>query len=165
MDRLILLRHGEAERESAGGEDFDRPLASRGRTESQTTAEGLKDLGLEPQLALVSSALRTRQTWESMSPSFPQAAVLFEPGLYLAEAQAIWGRAQSAGRDVGALMIVAHNPGLQDLALTLLTEASAPSGAIGKVRAGFPTGAAVVFLFDANGRPAYDGLFLPRDRR
>jgi phosphohistidine phosphatase len=165
MDRLILLRHGEAERDSQTGEDFDRPLAKHGRKESAATGEALADLGLIPDLTLVSGALRTRETWMAVAPAFPKSRVKFDDNLYLAEAGVIRRIAEAAGEGCGALMVIGHNPGLQELALALLIEGGAPPSAIGRVRTGLPTGAAAVFLIDPNGRPAYDGLFYPRDRR
>jgi phosphohistidine phosphatase len=165
MDRLILLRHGEAERDSQTGEDFDRPLAARGQKESAATGEALAELGLAPDLAIASGALRTRETWMSVAPAFPKARVRFDDNLYLAEADLIHRTAEAAGQGCGALMIIGHNPGLQELALALLIEGAGPQSAIDRVRAGLPTGAAAVFLIDTNGRPSYDGLFYPRDRR
>jgi phosphohistidine phosphatase len=165
MDRLILLRHGEAERDSQSGEDFDRALATKGREESAATGRALAEMGLIPDLVIASAALRTRETWLSVAPAFPRAKVRFEDELYLAEAETIRRIADAAGEGCGAVMVVGHNPGLQELALALLIEGAAAPGAVAKARNGFPTGGAAVFLIDANGRPAYDGLFYPRDRR
>jgi phosphohistidine phosphatase len=58
-------------------------------------------------------------------------------------------------------MIVGHNPGLQELTVQLLREGSAPAGLIAKAQRDFPTACAAVFLFDDNGRPQFDGLFIP----
>ena len=52
MDRLILFRHGDAERQSASGEDFDRRLTATGRRESQETGESLAHLGFAPDVAV-----------------------------------------------------------------------------------------------------------------
>ena len=165
MDRLILLRHGEAERDSQSGEDFDRPLAARGQKESAATGEALAELGLIPDLALASGALRTRETWMAVAAAFPKARVKFDDNLYLAEAEVVRRIAQAAGQGCGALMVIGHNPGLQELALALLIEGAGPQSAVARVRTGLPTGAAAVFLIDPGGRPSYDGLFYPRDRR
>ena len=132
---------------------------------SAATGEALAELGLVPDLAIASGALRTRETWMSVAPAFLKARVKFDDNLYLAEAELIRRVAEAAGQGCGALLIIGHNPGLQELALALLIEGAAPQSAVAKVRAGLPTGAAAVFLIDANGRPAYDGLFYPRDRR
>ena len=165
MDRLILLRHGEAVRDSQSGEDFDRALAPKGAKEAAATGHVLADLGLVPDLALASGALRTRETWVAVAPHFPQARVRFDDDLYLAEAGTIRRIAETAGAGCSGLMVVGHNPGLQELALALLIEGGGASSAIEKMRLGFPTGAAAVFLIDANGRAIHDGLFYPRDRR
>jgi len=61
----------------------------------------------------------------------------------------------------GVVLVVGHNPGLQELAESLMVEASGPAGTLSRIRAGFPTSAAVAFAFDANGRPAFDGFFQP----
>lgn len=161
MDRLILFRHGKAEQESASGDDFDRRLASRGQRESAAMADRLAELGLKPDLALVSSAARTRETWAAMAPVFPGAEVRVERDLYLADSGTVRRLAETAGRDVATVMVVGHNPGLQELALMLLIEGSAPSSLISRASRQFPTGAAAVFIVDANGRPAFDGLFFP----
>jgi len=129
MDRLILLRHGEAEAGSETGGDFGRRLTARGREASAAVASALADVGLIPDLALVSAAVRTRETWAAMSGLLPGCEVRFEDALYLAEA--------------------------------LMMEASGPAGTLSRIRAGFPTSAAVAFAFDVNGRPVFDGFFQP----
>ena len=165
MDRLILLRHGDAERDSESGDDFDRRLSDRGREESARMGETLAELGLVPDLVLASAAARTRETWTALSAAIPAARVKFVDELYLAEPERVRRAIDEACDRCGVLMVVGHNPGLQDLALGLLIEGSAQASAIDRVGNGFPTAAAAVFLFDGHGSPAYDGLFFPRDRR
>lgn len=165
MDRLILLRHGDAKRDSESGDDFDRQLSDRGREESARMGETLAELGLVPDLALVSAAARTRETWTALAEAFPQARVKFEDELYLAEPERVRRTIGQACDGCATLMVVGHNPGLQELALGLLIEGSAQASAIDRVSNGFPTAAAAVFLYDGHGKPAYDGVFFPRDRR
>src|ERR671920_1227598 len=62
--RLVLLRHAKAEPGGDGVGDAERPLALKGRTQASRVGTALRAAGLQPDLALVSSALRTRQTWE-----------------------------------------------------------------------------------------------------
>ena len=161
MDRLILLRHGEAERDAPSGDDFDRRLAGRGIAASAAMGETLADLGFCPDLALVSAAARTRETWEAVGAAFPQAQVRFEDSLYLAEPERVRALAAAAGAACGTVMVVGHNPGLQDLTVQMLKAGGAPPALIAKAQNGFPTAAAAVFLFDHAGRPSYDGLFFP----
>ncbi|MCA3714228.1 MAG: histidine phosphatase family protein [Phenylobacterium sp.] len=160
MDRLILLRHGEAEAGSETGGDFGRRLTARGREASAAVASALADVGLIPDLALVSAAVRTRETWAAMSGLLPGCEVRFEDALYLAEASEMQLLVREAG-GAGVVLVVGHNPGLQELAEALMMEASGPAGTLSRIRAGFPTSAAVAFAFDVNGRPVFDGFFQP----
>lgn len=162
MDRLILFRHGKAEPDSASGEDFDRRLAARGVAESAETGEALARLGLVPDVALVSPAARARETWTAAAEAaFPKTELRLEPDLYNADSGAVRHAAEAAGRDCRTLMIVGHNPGLQELTVRLLKEGCADPSVISRAQRHFPTAAASVFLIDANGRPAFDGLFFP----
>jgi phosphohistidine phosphatase len=161
MDRLILFRHGKAEPESASGEDFDRCLAPRGRRESQEMGAHLADLGFLPDIVLVSPAMRTRETWAAVEPHLPKAKARFDDELYHADSGSVRHEAERAGAGVGTVMVVGHNPGLQELTVQLLTEGSAPPSLIARATRQFPTAAVAVFLFDDNGRPAFDGLFFP----
>lgn len=165
MDRLILMRHGKAEYNAPTGEDFDRRLTPRGERESREMAETLADMGFVPDLALVSGAARTRGTWDALKSVFPDAEVVFDDELYLAEAGVIRRLAEQAGKPVRSLMVVGHNPGLQELAVQLLLEGTPEPSLVSRARSRFPTAAAAVFLLDSTGRPAFDGLFFPaRDR-
>ena len=65
MQRLILMRHGDAERPHTGTADFDRALTPEGRSESRAVGRALAEAGYRPDLALVSSAARTLQTWQA----------------------------------------------------------------------------------------------------
>ncbi|HZZ30931.1 MAG TPA: histidine phosphatase family protein [Phenylobacterium sp.] len=161
MDRLILFRHGKAEAESASGEDFDRRLAPRGIAESAQMGAQLADMGFLPDVVLVSTAARARETWAAAEPHFPKARARFDDELYHAASGCVRREAARAGAGVGTVMIVGHNPGLQELAVQLLAEGSAPASLIARASSQFPTAAAAVFLFDDNGRPAFDGLFFP----
>lgn len=165
MDRLILFRHGKAEHHAPGGEDFDRCLTPRGERESRAMAETLADMGFAPDLVLVSTAARTRGTWAAAEPVFPKARVVFEDELYHAESGVVRQLARRAGQDVGTVMVVGHNPGLQELTVEFLREGACDPALVSRANNQFPTATAAVFLFDAAERPAYDGLFFPqRDR-
>jgi phosphohistidine phosphatase len=161
MDRLILFRHGKAEAESASGEDFDRRLASRGVRESAEMGAQLADLGFAPDLVLVSPSARTRETWAAIEPHFPKARVRFEDELYHADSGSVRQEAGRAGDGVATVMVIGHNPGLQELSVQLLIEGASPPTLVARATRQFPTAAAAVFLFDDNGRPAFDGLFFP----
>ena len=82
MDRLILMRHAKAERRSASGDDFDRPLTEDGRRDAAMVGLALAKDGLAPTLALVSAAQRTVETWETMRGSCPKARAQVLRSLY-----------------------------------------------------------------------------------
>lgn len=163
MDRLILLRHGKAEPDSDTGEDFDRRLASRGVTESESIGRKLADyIGSNLRVALVSPAARARGTWEAASPPFPSTETRFDDALYHADSSTIRREAMAVLRDGGGqVIVVGHNPGLQELTVQLLQEGGAPPSLIQRAQSNFPTATAAVFLIDASGRPHFDGLFTP----
>jgi phosphohistidine phosphatase len=162
MNRLILLRHGKAERGSASGEDFERELVGRGASEAASTAYALKAQGFVPDVALVSSAARTRQTWAAAAPTFPRAEARFVEQLYHADAATI-RRVVDEARVPGAVMVVGHNPGLHELVIRLVAEQGDDPELMFRARRGFPTSAAAVFAFDGDGRPRCETLIMRKD--
>lgn len=162
MDRLILLRHGKAESSAIGGDDFDRRLAERGRTESADTGRRLAEQGFSPAVILVSAAARTRETYEALADQFPEAQVVVEDDLYHAEAEVILQVAQAAGEGRGTVMVVGHNPGLHELAVQFLGRADLGDHmAYLPILRDFPTASAVVFRLNEGGRPTFEGLIIP----
>ena len=162
MKRLILMRHGKAERSNPGG-DFERALADRGLADAALMGRLLLDEGLVPDVGLVSTARRTRQTWDEVSASFPKAVTRPLAGLYNADAGRILFEAEAAGAEHEAVMVVGHNPGMHALTIGLLREGGAGSALIARAESKFPTSTVAAFTFDAAGRPAYDGLFYAAD--
>lgn len=161
MERLILLRHGKAERESLSGDDFARRLTPRGVKDARTAGERLTDMGFAPDLALVSTAARTRETWEALKGAAPTCQVRFHDDLYHAEAQTVLDRVREAAASAKVLMVIGHNPGLHELVLRLLIEGGASDDLLRAAQGRFPTSAAAVFLFDGQTRPVYDALMMP----
>ena len=157
MDRLILMRHAKAERRSASGEDFDRPLTEEGRRDATVIGVALAKDGLAPSLALVSASQRTVETWEAMQGSFPKARMQVLRNLYNAAPMEILDALE--GVTAATVLVVGHNPGIHELSVGLLKEGGAGSAVLGKVASRFPTATAVAFVVDANGRAAYDGVF------
>lgn len=121
MRRLILLRHAKAERGIPGAPDRSRSLNDRGQRQACEMGAFLKHHGLVPGLAVVSPAERTRQTWALVSAEFTPAPPQNEQErLYNADIEAILGVIRETAVDVQTLMVVGHNPGLHEVALTLV---------------------------------------------
>lgn len=163
MQRLILMRHGQAQRAPVGGEDIDRRLTAAGEADARLMGRLLAQQGLAPDQVLVSAAVRTQETWAAASEPFPQARIQVRQSLYLASAGALRETAEQMGAPDETLMIVGHNPGLHELALLLMREASAAPATLSKLASGFPPATIVAFTVDAAGRHDYDGLFYVRD--
>ena len=161
MDRLILFRHGEAERPSAGVQDIDRGLVALGRDETRAVATELARRGLVPNLALVSAAQRTRETWAEMAPLFPNATAEFDPSLYNADPETLLEAARAA--KPASVIVIAHNPGIHMLAAYLAQ--SADPDVRRRVERGFPTGGAAAFRFTPNGRADCEAVVFPKDVR
>jgi phosphohistidine phosphatase len=126
MRRLLLLRHAKAESDAPSGSDRDRPLAARGRKDAAELGAWLAgQQSLLPDLALVSTAVRARTTWDivqqQISDKVPQEVAAYLPDLYGAHPTQLLALIRSAAaRHSRCLLIVGHNPGLHELALGLI---------------------------------------------
>jgi phosphohistidine phosphatase len=163
MRRLILFRHAKAEPRAAGEDDFDRPLAPRGRDDASIVARALAEHGLTPDLALVSPARRTTETWISARDAFPAAKVELVRDLYDATPEAIQEAIAGAADRCETLIVVGHNPGLHEVAVEILIDAAASAAEIEPVAARFPTATAAVYAIDPVGHARLDGLYLAKD--
>jgi len=159
MDRLILMRHGKAEQHAASGGDFERALAPRGQNDAALMGKVLARADLSPDLALVSSARRTRETWEAVAPAFAGARSETRRDLYHAEAQDVLAAIREEAPDGGTVMVVGHNPGLHELALRLAMGGPADPAMMAKLRSKFPTSTVAVFAIDPDGAPTLSQLF------
>jgi phosphohistidine phosphatase len=161
MRRLILFRHAKAEPGAAGTDDSKRGLTGRGRRDALAVGALLADAGLAPDLALVSSARRARETWTAAAPAFGEVRVLTRQALYNASPEAILGEVKEFEGEAETLMVVGHNPGLQELAVGLVAQAGGSAGDIRRLAKDFPTATAAVFSCDEAGRFALEALDHP----
>lgn len=162
MHRLILMRHAEAERSSPQG-DRERPLSEGGRRDAARMGRALAARGLRPDLALVSTAARTRQTWDLVHDAMGDVEVRVEPSLYNAPAETLRHAVEAAEDEAGCVLVLAHNPGVHQLAVDYLIESAASPSVLDRMSGGFPTGAAAIFTVDAAGRCAWEGFLTPHD--
>lgn len=122
MRRLILLRHAKSSWADPGQQDFDRPLNPRGQRAAAAVGAWLADQGLLPDVALVSPAARTRETWARLGPAYAAIPASFPDALYHAEAPALLALLQSAPAEAACVLILGHQPGIGELASRLLPE-------------------------------------------
>jgi phosphohistidine phosphatase len=115
MPRLMLLRHAKAVPQGTMA-DEERTLAERGRRDMAAIAGFIASQELTSDLVLVSPAVRTRETWELLQPAFAKTpSQRFEPRLYAASADRIHYLVRETAAETRSLLLVGHNPGLEDL--------------------------------------------------
>jgi len=118
--RLWLLRHAKSSWDDTGLPDEERPLAPRGREASDRIRDYLLAEGIEPELVLCSSATRARETLARVLPGLgTELQVLIEPELYTFDANAVLGRLSRVPKDVASVMLVGHNPAIEELAVRI----------------------------------------------
>ncbi|MFE0798937.1 SixA phosphatase family protein [Streptomyces sp. NPDC058812] len=140
--RLVVLRHAKSAR-PAGVADHDRPLAGRGRRDAPAAGRTLAQAGRLPDLALCSTALRARQTWELASAQWgTPPSVHYEARLYAAGVPELLEVVREVPADIETLLLVGHNPGLEELVLALAGDAL--DDTLDRVRAKYPTSAIAV---------------------
>jgi phosphohistidine phosphatase len=117
---LILLRHGKSDW-SGASPDIERPLARRGRRQAPEAGRWLATNIPDIDVALVSSAVRARSTWELVAEELdapPQQRV--DDRLYAATLEELLTVVRQLPEDLGSVVMVGHNPGMEDL-VTCLT--------------------------------------------
>ncbi|WP_055587764.1 SixA phosphatase family protein [Peterkaempfera griseoplana] len=154
--RIIVLRHAKADWPSVP--DHERPLADRGRRDAPAAGRWLAGAGVNPELVLCSTALRTRETWKLVAHELPKRPrrTVYEDRLYEASPGEIIAVIQETPDDVADLMLVGHNPGVQGLAEVLTAEAEGDT-LVRLRRGGFPTSAIAVLTFTGSWKAAEPG--------
>ncbi|HWA30558.1 MAG TPA: histidine phosphatase family protein [Rhizomicrobium sp.] len=150
MRRLLLLRHAKAVQDSGEG-DFARVLNERGRKDSALMGRALDTHGYIPDLVVCSSARRTTETWELLSPELARVPrVEFAKGLYLASPKAMVTEIQDTDGGIKTLMLVGHNPGIAETAVRLARKPASKSEAkkLDEMREKYPTCALAVLDFE-----------------
>ena len=167
MKTVYVLRHAKSDWGDESLPDFDRPLNHRGRKAAKAVGEEMADRGIRPDLVIASPAVRAKETVERMLEGYGgDLAVTGDRRIYEAGAGTLVEIIRSAPDDAERVMIVGHNPGFQDLVVSL-TEASALREEAAEK---FPTGALAEIRFDidrwsdlAAGTGRLEDLIKPRD--
>ena len=147
MTRLLLMRHAKSDWSSGEDEDFLRPLNQRGVRDARNMGRWLAAEGYLPDSVISSPSRRTRDTLRLLGEGAGlslEPRVSWDDALYLAAVPALLAALRRHGRD-SDVMVLAHNPGLEELLGWLLVD-RAPVAAMGKV---FPTGAVYVLEQEA----------------
>jgi phosphohistidine phosphatase len=116
---LILLRHAKSDW-SGHESDHDRPLATRGRRQAPDAGRWLAANVDSIDLAVVSTAERARSTWDLVSGELGQPpSTQYDDDVYAASVGELLDIVRTLDEALGTVLLVGHNPGIEDLAESL----------------------------------------------
>jgi phosphohistidine phosphatase len=125
MKHLIILRHAKADR--GAWADHDRPLTARGRRDALAAGRWLAEHRIKPDLTVCSTAARAKETWAlaamELGDGVPTA---FERIIYTGDCDDLIRCVRETPDEIDTLLMVGHNPTLQELVLELAADGSAP---------------------------------------
>ncbi|CAL9403614.1 putative protein [Streptomyces sp. enrichment culture] len=154
--RIVLLRHAKADWPEVS--DHERPLAERGRQEAPAAGLKLAETGIAFDLALCSTAVRTRETWKLAVQELPQRPrTVYEERLYDASLGELIAVLNETSDEVSDLLVIGHNPGMHALADALAGRAEGDALAR-MARTGFPTAALAVVSFTGSWKSVEHGV-------
>ena len=139
MKTLYILRHAKAERDTATGQDFDRPLAERGWDDAERVGRAMRARALEPDAVLASPATRAAETVEALARGYGPLRPNYDERIYDAPVDRLLEIVRGADDSAERLLIVGHNPGFEALVLRLADEETSD-----RIVDGFPTAALAV---------------------
>ena len=123
MKTLLVLRHAKSSWSDPALDDHERPLNKRGRRDGPRMGQLVREYGLIPDVVISSDAVRARLTAEAVVEAARYAGqILLDPHLYMASAGDILSRLRAVREKAETVMIVGHNPGLEELVAQLTGE-------------------------------------------
>ena len=148
MKTLYLLRHAKSDWGDSSLKDFDRPLNERGWKAAKAIGHEMRERDMTPDAVFVSPAVRTKETLARAEQGFGSALNAVENrAIYLAETETLIDLIRAAPADASRVMIVGHNPGMHELAITL---GAGPAELREEVAHKFPTAALAEISFDVD---------------
>jgi phosphohistidine phosphatase len=159
MKSVYIMRHAKSGLGHSGMDDFDRTLSPAGRQEAMLVGRHLAAEEAKPGYALVSSALRTRQTWEAVSVV---AGYGFKPEFskefYNAPERTWLSAIRELPDEISSVLLIGHHPGVDSLALSLSSRGG--PDALARMSGGFSTGALAHLSFDLDWKDIQPGAGL-----
>lgn len=123
MRALTLLRHAKSSWDDRTQRDFDRPLNERGRRAAAVMGAFIKAEGLAFDHVLASPAIRVRETIACAEAALGRPlGAQFDKGIYMASSVTLLEHLAAVAGNPARILLIGHNPGLEDLALQLLPE-------------------------------------------
>ena len=170
MKRLTLLRHAKSGEDFSVGRDFDRRLNGKGRRAARLIGRHMRDAALAYDRVIASPATRVAETLEEVGAGYGGTlAPAWERRIYLASAADLLELVHEAPETAASLLLVGHNPGLEQLVLMLVPD-QAGSGDRDRVEEKYPTASLAEIAIDvahwadvAPGRGQLTRFVRPRD--
>ncbi len=145
---IYLLRHAKSSWDDPAIEDFNRPLAARGRRAAEAMSRYMRIADVKPDLVLCSSAVRAKQTLEDILPALGDpGTVKYDRGIYHGGVVALTNRLRRVPDQAASVMMVGHNPALQALALALA--GGGDPAAMARLEAKFATAGLVTLVLNS----------------
>ncbi|MDQ0747474.1 phosphohistidine phosphatase [Streptomyces africanus] len=158
---IVLFRHAKADWPQVS--DHERPLADRGRKEAAEAGRRLADTGIAFDLALCSTAVRTRETWKLAVQEFPQRPkTVYEERIYDASPGELIAVLNETPDDAQNILVIGHNPAIQGLA-DILAGTAEGDARDRMSRRGFPAAAFALLSFTGSWKSLEPGVATLRD--
>ncbi|WP_086565903.1 SixA phosphatase family protein [Streptomyces africanus] len=158
---IVLFRHAKADWPQVS--DHERPLADRGRKEAAEAGRRLADTGIAFDLALCSTAVRTRETWKLAVQEFPQRPkTVYEERIYDASPGELIAVLNETPDDAQNILVIGHNPAVQGLA-DILAGTAEGDARDRMSRRGFPAAAFALLSFTGSWKSLEPGVATLRD--
>ncbi len=122
MKNLILIRHAKSSWDDPGVGDRERPLNKRGLADAPKVGAALKERGVEPDVIIVSLAVRAWTTAELIADAldYPREELVQESAIYAASLSSLMQVVQNIDEKVETAVLIGHNPGFEDLVNSLI---------------------------------------------
>jgi phosphohistidine phosphatase len=154
--RIVLFRHAKADWPPVT--DHERPLAERGRTDAAVAGRRLADSSIPFDLALCSTATRTRETWKLAVHELPhRPKTVYEERLYEASPGELIAVLNEIPDDAQNVIMIGHNPGIHGLADIITSGASEGDARDRMNRRGFPAAAFAVVSVEGSWKTVEPG--------
>ena len=123
VKRLLILRHAKSSWADSALDDWQRPLNDRGKRDAPRAGEWLRARSRVPDRIITSDAVRARTTAQAAAEAAGYSGeIVIEPSLYHAEEEAMFAVLNDVADDVRTVLIVGHNPGLEQFLRQLTGE-------------------------------------------
>lgn len=153
MKTLTLLRHAKSGWDDPVARDFDRPLNAKGKRAAEMVGRHLRGLGLDFDRVVASPAVRVAETLDAFFTGYGRRLdVAWDRRIYLASAATLLEVVNDAPAEVERLLLVGHNPGLEELVLGLVPESGPESGDAARddVEEKYPTASVAELAIDVS---------------